>query len=250
MSQPEIDLWGDLDTQAPDENPVLDLLTTQATVLGRKTDGRVIGEVRQGDQDRLPIEWHFDLVAPMANHFRYQLFRVRQLALDFPVEIIQPTSERPKTWHCADIREFQDALAQVLRSAVTRKAIASLLALDRLIGQRTEAIDFQDVHGRPHHGRLVIEPLARTADGASRIVTVAVADDDIFKAHFDISGTAEATQDADVIIDRIKHVLRELIAAGYHTVTGELPRIILTTRNAELVDHEGRRELDEGRPSK
>jgi hypothetical protein len=210
MSQPKRNLWGDVDQEpASGPNPVLALLEEQAAVLAEMTAGRITGEVVPLSHGELPMRWEFKLVAPMAD-FRYALFEVAQQALHFPVEIWLYGAKERK-WMCADQTAFEDALAAVLRSDETRKALASIRALDKIQGRRSFNLTFTDDKGESCDGAVLLEPLPRVLDGTEYRATVTTVGGVILQARVMVSGTAEATLSEEEITQRIATEIRSLL---------------------------------------
>ncbi|MCB9541687.1 MAG: hypothetical protein H6703_04460 [Myxococcales bacterium] len=130
MSQPKRDLWGDLDDNS---GPGVDsawwaLLREQAELLAEKTDGQLIGLVEIVAAPGRTFRARFIITVPALNGYRYELFQVTQRQLeDFPVEITQGDAALT----CNDEDDFAGALAAVLRSDATQKALTRLRQLAR-----------------------------------------------------------------------------------------------------------------------
>lgn len=125
------DLWGNLDDLTEDEpdNAVLALLNEQAEVLREKTQGRIEAQVEPVAVGGSTLMLRFVLVVPRMGGYRYELFRVTQRGLDFPVEITWPGTDNPI--ECPGEQEFREALGSVLRSESTRRALRNLFAAER-----------------------------------------------------------------------------------------------------------------------
>lgn len=130
MNSERRDLWGEFDREpnggGPD--PVHELMQEQAALLAEKTDGRLEGRVEINSAPGAGLRVRFMIVVPALNGYRYELFYVVQRALEaFPIELWQ--AER--VIECHDVAHFEAALAKVLQSKATQKALTQLRQLAR-----------------------------------------------------------------------------------------------------------------------
>lgn len=239
MSQPKRNLWGDVDQEpASGPNPVLALLEEQAAVLAEMTAGRITGEVVPLSHGELPMRWEFKLVAPMAD-FRYALFEVAQQALHFPVEIwLYGAKERKRM--CADQAAFEDALAAVLSSDETRKALASIRALDKIQGRRSFNLTFTDTEGKHRDAAVLLEPLPRVFDGTIYRATVTTGGSVVLQARVKTSGTAEATHSEEQLAQRITKAMQSLLEQRPSVpLDASFPTIEIASQQTSLIGDDG-----------
>lgn len=128
-NQAKQDLWGDLDALGDDEthNPVLALLNDQAALLSDKTGGRIEAKVEPLASGASSLMVRFVLVVSRLGGYRYELFRVFQRSIDFPVDVI--VGDESTT--CDDEPAYRQTIEAVLKSTTTRHALANLLAAER-----------------------------------------------------------------------------------------------------------------------
>ncbi len=242
MSQTNRNLWGDIDAPGDDAdiNPVVALLEEQAEVLAELTRGQVRAEVRPTTPDAGLAGWEFRLRAALAD-YSYALLRVDQHALDFPVTLHPYTADEAKPWPYPTRAAFEAALGQVLKSEPTRKALASVRAINRLDGARLWPIDFSDEGGEPRAGSMVVWPLHRGRPGGEwRRVTVVDGQGLALEARVFVGAAVNARQGEDEQINAIRGAVSALLARGVrYDPEGETPSIELTTKGAQWVDGDG-----------
>lgn len=187
---------------------------------------------------RLPLSWEFKLVAPLAN-FRYSLFEVTQRAFYFPVDIVLYGADE-RRWQCHDEEAFERAIEAVLGSDETRRALASIRAIDRLQGRRWLDVVYQDVHGRQEVG-VALEPLPRSSDGTlyhAKVITPR--QDVILEARVSVSGSAEAAHSEEVLDRGITKAIEELLGRGVHReLGGAFPRVQVRADGIQVSGDDG-----------
>lgn len=138
------DLWGDDFVNVSVKAPVV-ILREQASLLGQKTKGLILGKVsanRTDSSDRL--SYSFSLVVPTLDNYNYGLFSINHpvtelypVLFNFDTEIadaVPPSQKIPNlhtpfwTASAASEIEFENILSQILKSEKTRKVLSSLLA--------------------------------------------------------------------------------------------------------------------------
>jgi hypothetical protein len=138
MATAQYDLWPPAFTAVAEPNIPIDILQEQADLLGQKTNGLVLAEVRtgkaynsnmivvRGEQVDLPLLHTFYLVAPALGNYRYQLFRVEQ-----PLEFYPLLIKGTPTGDFVEIgskEHFVEALRQIFADPKTQKVVQSLIA--------------------------------------------------------------------------------------------------------------------------
>jgi hypothetical protein len=124
------DLWPSADelTAEPQDRPPLNILRKQAARLGEKTKNVVEAKV---SAEPLPgtskLRLELSLVAPALGGYEYILLRAQQPADLYPVEL----EFEGKFWTASDERGFKEYLANLFKSAHTRKIIGSMLVQSR-----------------------------------------------------------------------------------------------------------------------
>ena len=137
MSNEEEDLWDPLPDPSSVEIPE-DVLTRQADLLSRKTQGTLVGEVRRMDTDYrrsrfrgdagIDVELSLEIRVPRMDNYTYQLIVVGyNMARLYPVLVV-PTHDEWEPQSCVDTEAFKDCLRRILRHADTQGVIAALRA--------------------------------------------------------------------------------------------------------------------------
>lgn len=131
MSQAIQDLWGELveEEAATSSNPITSLLNEQADLLSQKTKGRVEAKVEVLAAGGVFLLIRFILVARRLRDYKYELFRVAQRTLDFPVTVISGETET----ECEDEDQYREEVGRLLRDGrrvVTRLMVAERDAVD------------------------------------------------------------------------------------------------------------------------
>lgn len=81
-----INLWPNNISETNDVSPV-SLLREQANLLGEKTKNLVVADVSRGSFDNQNFVYHFYIVAPTLNNYRYRLFTVEHGIEMYPLTI-------------------------------------------------------------------------------------------------------------------------------------------------------------------
>jgi len=123
-------LWGQLPATEGIRTPT-QVLKEQATVLSDMTSGVLQGDVsvnRTGDQFSLSL----DIVVPALDNYHYNAAVATHGVELYPVTLRSGWDySKESRLKCADEREFEKALEQILSSEKVRRVIASLLAQSR-----------------------------------------------------------------------------------------------------------------------
>ncbi|MFH1115955.1 MAG: hypothetical protein V1792_18745 [Pseudomonadota bacterium] len=135
-----LDLWpNSLDSLPLDRAPVT-ILREQASLLGRKTNNLLEGEVIQiepFDAADPEFTYRFNIVAPALGNYRYGLFMIFHAITLYPVrfrvdedvrtELAVGVESQGRIPVAEDETQFVDILRQILASTKTQRVIAGLL---------------------------------------------------------------------------------------------------------------------------
>lgn len=127
--RPTKNLWGELPSGELLTSPSA-ILREQAEILTDHTKGLLVGKVVPGGQAKDDsMLFHFDIVAPFLNDYRYRLISVHHPVTLYPVKMMDRLRSIETTSNSEE--EFVENLANTLASDETRQIIAALLAQSR-----------------------------------------------------------------------------------------------------------------------
>lgn len=124
MSEIE-NLWGTLPAPDDSESPYK-ILRAQADILEEQTSGMLLGKVTQGKADTY-VWAELSIRVPQLNNYEVSLARVVHGPMMYPAKLQDLIGDSPMI-ECGDVLMFKHNLGNILRSARTRKVVASLLA--------------------------------------------------------------------------------------------------------------------------
>ena len=151
MSISPRNLWPE-DIAVSEDVPPVSILKEQGVLLGQRTNNLVEGRVRGGpseyerkylsppEYDRTQFHYTFELVAPVLNEYRYELFGISHGVDSYPVRIDWDSPDNLMLLKVSgeagieDEEQFLKALEIIFSSAKTRKVISSLIAQSRAVG--------------------------------------------------------------------------------------------------------------------
>ena len=117
------DLWGELPEPPEIETP-FDIFREQASLLGQKTNGKLIGEVVRAADEHESISLSFCVTAPSLNHYRYAVLQAYHSLTDiYPVTLLASEIQTK----CGSPEDLRSALQTILRSKRVPNTIRGLL---------------------------------------------------------------------------------------------------------------------------
>lgn len=123
--QSEKNLWGNLPSLANLNTPFT-LLKQQAAMLGKMTDGLLVGDVLR-DQRGQDFIARLRINVPALNSYIYNVVEVNYPAELYPLKVTDLTGDMGKAIPCASEEEFEQVLSDILSSESVRRVVTTLL---------------------------------------------------------------------------------------------------------------------------
>lgn len=111
-----IDLWPPELKVAPVKSPVA-ILREQAALLKSKTDGEIEADVELGESKTQGFIYHFYLIAPTLNNYRFRLFSVVHDVSLYPVRIYVGEDLGEELNATLDKEDQSNKIAQILSNS-------------------------------------------------------------------------------------------------------------------------------------
>ncbi len=119
------DLWGDLPSRVQIETPY-DLFREQASLLGEKTNGTLVGEVLRSIDLRASVSLNLLITAPALDNYKYVVLQAYHSVTDiYPVTVL--SGETQSQSKCNNPEELKRALQTILRSVRVQNIVRGLL---------------------------------------------------------------------------------------------------------------------------
>ena len=123
--QSEKNLWGNLPSLTNLHTPFT-TLKQQAMMLGKMTNGLLVGEVLR-DQRSQDFIARLRINVPALNGYTYNVLEVNYPAELYPLKITDLTGDLGKAIPCASEEEFEQVLGNILASEPVRRVVTTLL---------------------------------------------------------------------------------------------------------------------------
>lgn len=127
MSEEE-NLWGELPSASPIETPA-SILRSQAAVLGRLSDGRLVGQVVSTTAGQNGLRHEFRIVVPALGNYAVEIMYLQHGAGLYPASVFWTEESGSTMFETAYGSEnLKEALRRIFQSERVRKIMALLMA--------------------------------------------------------------------------------------------------------------------------
>lgn len=121
---PHDDLWGDLPEVQSLRTPLV-ILKEQSELLNEKTEGLLVGEIKQS-QNGTKFVYELMIVAPTLNNYTYHLLTAIHDIGFYPVRLIDRMISTDKG-SCSNEEEYKNGLRDIFSSEKNKNVISKLL---------------------------------------------------------------------------------------------------------------------------